>query len=125
MTCDAMVSVSLIWHLGTRRKRSEGFCYENFRARSAGPFGFLEIRRRFFVNATHVVDRSRFHGSRTLLNLSGREFYKQPFVLRIQTGFRQIRFLFNHTCTRFSTKGLEISLCDFTGTILVQRENLQ
>ncbi len=32
------------------------------------------------------------------------------------------RFLFNHT-TPFSTKGLEKSLCDFTGTIFVQCEN--
>ncbi len=32
------------------------------------------------------------------------------------------RFLFNHT-TPFSTKGLEKSLCDFTGTFFVQCEN--
>ncbi len=32
------------------------------------------------------------------------------------------RFLFNHT-TPFLTKGLEKSLCDFTGTIFVQCEN--
>ncbi len=32
------------------------------------------------------------------------------------------RLLFNHT-TPFSTKGLEMSLCDFTGTIIVQCEN--
>ena len=38
-------------------------------------------------------------------------------VLTLQKGF-----LFNHT-TPFSTKGLEKSLCDFTGTIFVQCEN--
>ncbi len=32
------------------------------------------------------------------------------------------RFLFNHT-THFVTKGIEKSLCDFTGTMFVESEN--
>ncbi len=54
-------------------------------------------------------------------------FYNSKHVVRarivVEMGSHPTKgFLFNHS-TPFSTKGLEKSLCDFTGTIFVQCEN--
>ncbi len=81
----------------------------------------FEVKRLKFVSSKQPT-RSMDHKDSYFYNSAiSKHVIQARFVVEMGSHPTK-RFLFNHT-TPFSTKGLEKSLCDFTGSAFVQCEN--